>query len=379
MKWINRICIIICLLICGLALTYKLIMIRIPLGHVGVLTQQYAIMGDKGVVDQDFAPGWHRDFGPIHNWVLFDTTVQTIEMSKNPKLENTPSSLFGNKESPSVMLGEKDDVQLKSSDGYSISLDITLKFKIQPGAAHLLYQDSGGNDNYKRIVRNLALNTFREVFGGMKTEDFYNPEIRNVSAEEVLTNLASKLEPRYVELIDVLIRDIAFDPQYEGKILQKKLADQEVEVNKSESLAAEKRGETLRINAEADAMVKVIGKERDGEVLKMKAEAQRKVAEITSKAEKEAAQITADADLFAAQTIAKGTQLVKEAEAESERLKAEAIMGEGGANLVALEAVKQINLSDMTVSTLTTDFLNINSMMELLGTRSGNLNSAKDQ
>ncbi len=370
MKWINRICITICLLICGLALTYKIIMIRVPLGHVGVLTQQYAIMGEKGVVEKDFGPGWHRDFGPIHNWVLFDTTVQTIEMSKNPRMESVSSSLFGNKESSSVMQGEKDDVQLKSSDGYSISLDITLKFKIQPGAAHLLYQDSGGNNNYKQIVRNLALNTFREVFGGMKTEDFYNPEIRNASADEVQSNLAAKMASRHVELIDVLIRDIAFDPQYEGKIIQKKLADQDVEVNKSESLAAEKRGETLRINAEADAMVKVIGKERDGEVLKMKAEAQRQVAEITSQAEKEAAEIMADADLFAAQKLAQGTQLVREAEAEGERLKAEALMGDGGANMVALEAAKQLNLSDMTVSTLSTDFLNLKSMMELLGAKS---------
>ena len=370
MKWINRICILLCLLICGLVLTYKVIMIRIPLGYVGVLTQQYAVMGEKGVVNEDFSPGWHRDFGPIHNWILFDATVQTIEMSKNPRMESASSSLFGNREVSEVMQGEKDDVQLKSSDGYSISLDITLKFKIRPGSAHMLYQDSGGDNNYKQIVRNLALNTFREVFGGMKTEDFYNPEIRNASAEAVQKNLGAKLEARYVELIDVLIRDIAFDPQYEGKILQKKLADQDVELNKSESLAAEKRGETQRITAEADAMVKVIAKERDGEVLKMKAEAQRQVAEITSKAEKEAAQITADADLFAAQTIAEGTQLVKEAEAEGERLRAGAIMGDGGANLVALEAAKVLNLSDMTVSTLETDFLDIESIMKLLGARS---------
>ena len=59
-----------------------------------------------------------------------------------------------------------------------------------------------------------------------------------------------------------------------------------------------------------------------------------------------------------------------EAEAEGERLRAGAIMGDGGANLVALEAAKVLNLSDMTVSTLETDFLDIESIMKLLGARS---------
>ena len=62
--------------------------------------------------------------------------------------------------------------------------------------------------------------------------------------EEQRPDLLKKLDQRHIELIDILIRDISFDPQYEKKILDKKLADQDVELNKSQAIAAEKKGIT---------------------------------------------------------------------------------------------------------------------------------------
>ena len=123
----------------------------------------------------------------------------------------------------------------------------------------------------------------------------------------------------------------------------------------------------MEILARADANVKVIEMERDGEILKMQAETDKKIAEITATAEKYATETRADADLFAAETIAHGTLLVKQAEAEGERLTAQALSGQGGANLVALESARNISLSDMTLSTVETDFLDVDSMVRMLG------------
>lgn len=359
MKAIRIASVFLCLTIVVLVMTYNVILVRIPLGKVGVLTQQYDFLGEKGVVAEDFGPGWHRDFGPLHSWVVFDSTVQTTEMGRRG----------GRGVTRGVTRGGSEAVRLKSTDGYNVSLDITVKFRILPGSAHKLYKDSGSEQNYKLIVRNMALDTFREVFGEMKTEDFYNPQIRHTKTVAAKTKLSTRLKKRHVELIDILIREIAFDPGYEKKIREKKLADQDVELYRSESLAAEKRGETQVILIEAEAMVKVIARERDGEVLTMQARTDKQIAQITADAEKYATETRADADLIAAELIAQGTLAIAKAEAEGERLKAAALQGSGGANLVALEGARSISLSDMTLSTVDTDFLNIESMTRMLGAR----------
>ncbi len=59
--------------------------------------------------------------------------------------------------------------------------------------------------------------------------------------------------------------------------------------------------------------------------------------------------------------------MVKEAEAEGERLRNEALAGAGGDIMVALEAAKNLQLKDVTVSTLEVDLLDVNQMAEKLG------------
>ena len=84
-------------------------------------------------------------------------------------------------------------------------------------------------------------------------EQFYAPAVRRSKTNEAKQLLRTELAESNIELIEILIRDIAFDPSYERKILDKKLADQDVELNKSRALAEEKKGETNRIAAETDA------------------------------------------------------------------------------------------------------------------------------
>lgn len=353
MKLINRICIVLCVaIVCFLASMFFLVQ-YVPLGSVGVKTQQYGFLGaPRGVAQKDYAPGWHPDLLFLHSWTVFDATVQTIEMTRDPSSGDQRG---------------RDDVQLKSSDGYTVSLDLTIKYRIKEGEAHKMSRDSGTQSQAHKIVRSLALDTFREVFGSMKTEDFYDPEVREQKTEQARQMLGVKLNDRYIDLLDILIREIVFDPQYEKKILDKKLADQEVELNKSLSVAAEKKGETDKILAEADAEVKVIGREMEAAIVQLRAETERQIASIRAEAQKYATQTIADADLYSAELVSRGTALERSAEAQGERLKALALMGPGGGNYVALRVVEALDLTNIAVSTLQTDFLDVDGMVRSFG------------
>lgn len=301
-------------LIAGAWLTLKFLTIDISAGMVGVRTQEYGILGKKGALKQDYGPGYHRDLGPIDSWVLFDGTVQALEVTR----ESERGSKAG-----------KDDVQVQSSDGYRVSVDVTVKYQIENGKAHKLYQDTGSGTKYAATVRNEAQQACMELFGQMATEDFYESEICRDNAGKVTAMLQSSVADNFVTVLDVLIRDVEFDPEYEEKIRRKKLADQEVEVNKSMAKAAEMAGVMQVVEAETVRMVEVIKKEMEAELVRMEAETQREIAKIKADADKYATEKQSDADLVEAQKGAEGELLIREVEAEGERLRNMALSGGG--------------------------------------------------
>lgn len=340
------------LLIVGGWLILRSATILIPIGVVGVRIQQYGIIGQKGVVQKDFTPGWHRDLGPIDNWELYDSTVQTLEMTR----ETGYGSEMG-----------MDDVKVQSADGYRISVDVTVKYRIMSGMAHKLYQDTGRGTKYKPVVRNEAQKACIGLLGLMKTEDFYNPMERRKKSIEIRDALRESLADNFIDVIDVLVRDIKFDPEYEKKIRRKKLADQEVELNKSMAKAEAMRGKTQVIEAETGKLTRIIAIEKESQIVTMQAQAKREVVKIRADAEKYATERQADADLIAARNQAKGQLLVSKAEAEGERLRNAAMEGVGGSTIVALEAAKNLNLTDITISTMVIDLLDIDGMATRLG------------
>ena len=352
MKTLKTISILIIVAIAGGWMAVRIFTIHIPIGYAGVRIQQYNIFGKQGVVMQDFGPGWHRDLGPIDRWERFDTTVQSLEMTKNP--------MYGADEA-------QNEVKVQSADGYAVSLDVTVKYRIATGLSHKVYLDTGSGTKYKTIVRNEAERACMGLFGQMETEDFYNPEERRKTAAAVKTRLTDSLTDNAIEIIDVLIRDVQFDPEYENKIRAKKLADQEVELNKSMANAETMRGKTQVTVAETEKLVNIIIKEKEAELVTMQAETDLEIAKIQADYGKYVTEKKADADLIAAEKDAEGTRVVKKAEAEGEKLRNEALSGPGGRVIVALEAARGLNLSEATINTMETDLLDVEEMARKLG------------
>ena len=311
-KTAKTISLLIILGLVGIYLIRAFTIIHIPIGTVGVRLQEYGVLGEKGVVQEDFGPGWHRDLGPIDSWLLFDSTVQTLEMTREPARGDRRG---------------RDDVRVQSADGFTVSVDVTVKYRITEGQAHKLYQKMGPAEKYKQFVRNAAEKACVAVFGQMKTEDFYNPAKRRDTREKVRT-LLEALKENYVDVIDVLVRDVQFDPQYEQRILQKKLADQDAELNKSVTRRIEMEQKTEFIKATTARMVKVIIEEKQAEIVTMRAQTERDIAKIRADYERYVTEKRADADLIAAQNL---------------------------------------NLEDITVSTIDVDLLDIDEMATKLG------------
>jgi regulator of protease activity HflC (stomatin/prohibitin superfamily) len=352
MKAVKIVSIIVIIGIIGFWTVIMTCTVKIPMGMSGVRINEYGILGTKGVEEVTHGPGWQRDLGPLESWVLFDTTVQTLEMTKDPN--------FGDRTGA-------DDLKIQAKGGLTVSCDITLKYRIMPDKSHAMFQQLGSGDKYKTTVRTQTENTCIDIFGQLTPEEFYNPQRRFEVTAEAQKQLTAHLKKHFIEVIDLLIRDITFSDQLEDKILKEKIATQEVLLNKFENLAELERGKVAEIEAQTRKKVAIIQQELVSEKVTLQATNDAKIARIQANAKLYSTKKEAEADLVAAQLKAKGDLLIKKAEALGEKLRNDAMKGVGGSTIVALEAARNINLSNITVSTLDIDFLDLNKMAERLG------------
>ncbi len=339
----------------GIFVLIRLSLVKVGVNEVGVHIVQYDLPGmTRGVEPKDYGPGWHRDLGPVDGWVLLDARVQTLEMTDSavePGKRKTGAS------------------RPRAADGYEIPVDITVKYRIKPGEAHKLYQKFPKEQDYHDQVRQKAEGSIRTSFGELTAEQFYDSHAKRKKASEAKAKLQVELDQSesHVEVLDVLVRDVTFPPQYEQQILAKKLRDQDAEVSKAKQRAAVERLSREKIERETEAKLGIIEKQLEAKKKDLASRTAKVLAEILADAHKYETEKTSDADLESRKLEAQGTPAKKEAEAEGTRLKNEAVAGPGGRALVALEAAKRLELGAIEISTVETDLLDVDAMLRKLG------------
>ncbi len=328
----------------------KFFVIKVGVDQVGVRTIIWGVK--RGLVEKDSGPGWHRAISGIDQWDLYDSTVQTLELVKSP-------SRMGH--------DERQEAAIRTADDYDVSADLIVKFQIKKGQAWKLRQDIGVGERYKIIVENEIRDIARSVLGKMSERDLYNPDEKRKRAAAFKEQLISRLADRHVDIIDVLILEMRFDPQLERKIKNIKLAELDNVLNISKALAAEQRGITQTIDADTEAIAQKIVGDKERSITVLDAETTKQTIEILAEADKYLIQKKAEGDLYTEQRKAEGNLLIKRAQAEGEGLRREAISGIGGDIIVAMEAARNMNLADLNISSLDINLLDVDEMTTRFG------------
>ncbi|MBI2423481.1 MAG: prohibitin family protein [Candidatus Hydrogenedentes bacterium] len=267
--------------------------------EVGVRTIKFG--WNKGIEKTVYAPGSTYFFVPfLTDWHTFDTRLRNLEMT-----------LEGSSDGRS-----RDELLFKTIDGNDISLDVIISYRIDPERAPDILQLVGLDDDdvEEKIVRTIARSRPRDIFGELNTEEFYIADSRAKKALEVEVTLNDMLKGYGVIVERVNTQDYRFNPAYQEAIENKKVADQQAEKLRSETLAVTEEY-TTKV-AEAKATVNKIKAGADGEY-------QRSLIE-------------ADAYYQQQRRIAEATLAEGKAEAEGIRELNAALSGPGGANVVKL-------------------------------------------
>ncbi len=276
--------------------------------EVGVRTVKWSLLKAKGVEEQVYQPGGVYFFPAVVNdWNTFDTRLQNLEMTVDPR--------GGDRRA-------RDDLLFKTIDGNDLSLDVIISYRIDPAKAPHILQYVAQNDAElkDKVVRTVARSRTRDIFGELKTEEFYVSDLRDQKAERVKQVLNEILSPYGVIIERCSTKDYRFNPAYQKAIEDKKVADQLAEKNKSAAKAAEE--EYLRKLEEAK-----------GEVGKMIAESDGRFRQ---------AQIESDAYFEQQKRLAEALEAEGIAEAKGITEMNKALAGSGGEIMVKLKLAEAL-------------------------------------
>jgi regulator of protease activity HflC (stomatin/prohibitin superfamily) len=215
--------------------------------------------------------------------------------------------------------GAKDyTMTLKTNDGQNVEVDLTVIYSLNAKDVPALHQQIGPSFEDQVILPQIRSEA-RIAIGNYTAEELYTGKVRDVVQTQIKERLVRVLA-KYpaINIQDALIRHFNFSRQFEGAIEAKKLAAQEIEINRNKALAQEEKAK----QEEAQAR---------GFKLKVVQEAEGRA---------QSAKIEADAQRYKLEQEASGNLAIYKADAEGKRLSADALGG--GQNVVALEFAKNI-------------------------------------
>lgn len=307
--------------------------------EVGLLVKKITLFGKSGVQDEVYGAGSSYLIIPIiQEWHTLDSRLQNLEMTSDPKRGDRSGD---------------DQLRFKTIDGNDIGLDIIVSYRILPEKAPFILQNVAIDDESLKnnVVRTIARSITRDIFGELKTEEFYIADIREKKSEQVQEALNGALLPYGIKVENVSTKDYRFNEEYQNAIESKKVADQDAERLKSEALASTE--EYLKKVEQAKGQVNQMTAQADGDFQKTR--------------------IAADA-YFEQQT--KYSQAIRaEAEAEAKGVTEmnKALASAGGEVMVKLKIAealhnKKIMLLPSGSNTLDLKSTNLNQLLQVFGT-----------
>ena len=224
---------------------------------------------ERGVVVSAVAPKGYREqaLQPGLNWIIpfFENVItypisrQTYTMSIAPNEGQTQGD---------------DSITARTSDGQEVFVDASIIYSINPDKVtqvHIEWQNRYSDD----LVRPLARGIIRDAISQFGVEEVYSSK-RAEMTQQIREAMNTKLEENGLVLIDFVLRNITFSPEYAASVEQKQIAEQLgqqakfiVEQRKQEAEQARQVATGL-----ADAAVIKAQGEADARLIQAEAEAQ---------------------------------------------------------------------------------------------------------
>ena len=204
-----------------------------------------AVLATGCVVIEDGEVGVSKSFGsisdePVLQGVALQFPVVRTVTAWNIKLQEI-----------------KETAQVPSSEGLIVGLDVSLLFRVVPDKAPQIRKTVGLNYREVLIIPYLR-NAVRDVVSGYQVKNIYAEAGRKEIAGKIQGFLSDNLDPRGVQVVDVLLRDVKLPQRFRESIEAKLTAEQRVQQKQFELEQAQKDAEIEVARAKGAAQAQEI-------------------------------------------------------------------------------------------------------------------------
>lgn len=191
----------------------------------------------RGVQQNQLGEGLHTIIPWVQRATTYDVKAQTYTMSGNATEANQQA-------------GNSNDALLAlTADGQPVSLEISVRYHVDPQQTWKLHQQIGP-DYLAKIVRPTVRADVRMVIAQYPVVDVYGPRRAEIITQ-IDNRLRRQLAQSYLVLDEALLRDVTFSPQFQNAVEQKQVALQDVQRMAYERDRAEKERRRKIIEAKA--------------------------------------------------------------------------------------------------------------------------------
>jgi len=221
----------------------------------------------KGYREEALQPGLRWVVPFFENIVLYPISRQTYTMSIAP--------------SEGAIAGD-DSVTARTSDGQELFIDASVIFSVDPDQiiqVHIAWKDRYVDE----LIRPQARGIIRDAASQYAVEEIVTSQ-RDAFKSSMETNLRQKLSDNGLILVDFVLRNITFSPEYAASVEQKQIAEQQAQQAKLVVEQRKQEAEQARQTAQGQADAAVIAAEGRAKARLIEAEADAKALELIAAA-----------------------------------------------------------------------------------------------
>jgi len=224
---------------------------------------------ERGVVISAFAPKGYREvpLQPGLRWVLpFAETIVRYPISKQTYTMSIAPDEGANQ-------GD-DSITARTLDGQEIFVDASVIYSVDPDKVvqvHIQWQNRYAND----LVRAQSRGIIRDAVSQFRVDELVSSE-RMQFTEMMRAAMEKKLSENGLILVDFVLRNITFSPEYAASVEQKQIAEQQAQQAKFVVETKRQEAEQMRQTAQGQADAVIINSKGDAEarIIQAKAEAE---------------------------------------------------------------------------------------------------------
>jgi len=235
---------------------------------------------ERGVVISAIAPKGYREAAlqPGLRWIIpFLENVKIYPISR----QTYTMSIASNE---GQVQGD-DSITARTADGQQVQIDSSVIYAVDPEKVvqiHIEWQDRYTAD----LVRPLSRGAIRDAISQFGVAQVYSTK-RDEMTKMITEQLSSKLDENGLILLDFILRNITFSPEYAASVEQKQIAEQQAQQAKFVVEQRKQEAEQARQVAQGAADAVVIKSKGDAEARLIQANAEAQALQLLAQSLKD--------------------------------------------------------------------------------------------